>query len=115
MGAVYNAYTYFAVICLSFMCDGSMTSMIPVVTNRVFGVNRGPTVYGYMFSTFGVASMLGTLFVTTSQTRLGYHGMLLVCTCFTFSAAIITFFYKFRKMSYMALADSLGLLYPPEA
>ena len=64
--AHYNAASYSVVVCLSFMCDGSMTSMIPVVTNQVFGVNRGSTVYGYMFSTFGVASMLGTLFVKTS-------------------------------------------------
>ena len=63
--AVYEAFPYACVICLSFMCDGSMTSMIPVVTNRIWGVNRGSTVYGYMFSTFGVASMLGTLFVKT--------------------------------------------------
>ncbi len=40
--AVYNAYSYFIVICLSFMCDGSITSMVPVVTNRIFGTARGP-------------------------------------------------------------------------
>ena len=63
--AVYNAWTYAIVICFSFMCDGSITSMIPVVTNRVFGVLRGPSVYGYVFSTFGVAAMLGALLVKT--------------------------------------------------
>ena len=63
--AVNNSYTYFIVICLSFMCDGSMTSMIPVVANVVWGTKRGSSVYGYLFSTFGVASMLGTLLVTT--------------------------------------------------
>lgn len=63
--AVNNSYAYFMVICLSFMCDGSMTSMIPVVANVVWGTKRGSSVYGYLFSTFGVASMLGTLFVAT--------------------------------------------------
>lgn len=63
--SVYNKYTYFITICLTFMCDGSMTSMIPVVANKVFGLKRGPMVYSYLFSTFGIAAMLGTLFVKT--------------------------------------------------
>jgi hypothetical protein len=64
--AVFHAWSYSIVICLSFMCDGSMTSMLPVVTLHVFGLMRGNKVYGYMYSVFGAAAMLGTLFVTTS-------------------------------------------------
>ena len=93
--AVNNAASYAIVICLSFMCDGSITSMIPVVTNHVFGVKRGPSVYGYMFSTFGVAAMLGTLLVKTCQDPLGYTGMLLICLGFTICSAIIAMLYKF--------------------
>ena len=63
--AVYHASTYFIVICLSFMCDGSMTSMLPVITNKIFGLKRGGEVYGYMYSVFGAAAILGTIFVTT--------------------------------------------------
>ena len=63
--AVYSAPAYALVICFSFMCDGSITSMIPVVTNRVFGLIRGPIVYSYIFSTFGVSAMLGALLVKT--------------------------------------------------
>ena len=64
--AVNNSTSYFIVICLSFMCDGSITSMIPVVTKQVFGTSRGPSVYSYVFSTFGISAMLGTLFVKTA-------------------------------------------------
>ena len=39
--AVFQAWSYSIVICLSFMCDGSMTSMLPVVTLHVFGTKRG--------------------------------------------------------------------------
>ena len=106
--AVNNAYTYFIVICLSFMCDGSITSMIPVVTNRVFGVKRGASVYGYMFSTFGVSAMLGALLVKTCQQPLGFTGMLLICTGFTLVSAVITFFYQFYKISYLDLARKVG-------
>ena len=61
--AVYRAWSYAIVICLSFMCDGSMTSMLPVVTLHVFGIKRGGQVYSYMYSVFGVAAMLGTFAV----------------------------------------------------
>ena len=92
------------------MCDGSMTSMIPVVTNRVFGVKRGPMVYSYVFSTFGVAAMLGTLLVKTLQTKIGFTGMLIICLAFTLVAAIITYFYIFKKISYLELAEKVGFI-----
>ena len=103
------------VICLSFMCDGSITSMIPVVTNKVFGTVRGAIVYGYMFSTFGVSAMLGWLFVTVGKESLDYHGMLLICLAFTTCSAIITFFYRFEKISYVELARKIGFETPSES
>ena len=106
--AVYNSWTYAIVICFSFMCDGSITSMIPVVTNRVFGVIRGPSVYGYVFSTFGVAAILGAILVKTLQHPIGYHGMLVICLCFTIASAVLTFFYEFYKIDYLELARSKG-------
>ena len=90
------------------MCDGSMTSMIPVVTNKIFGLKRGPMVYSYVFSTFGVAAMLGTLFVKTCQTALGFTGMLLICLGFTVLAALITAFYRFERISYLEWAQRIG-------
>ena len=63
--AVYYEATYFIVVCLTFMCDGAMASMLPVVTNKLFGLKRGGNLYGIMYSVFGAAAMLGTLFVTT--------------------------------------------------
>lgn len=78
--------------------------MIPVVTQRVFGNLRGPAVYGYVFSTFGVSAMLGTLFVKTAQDPIGYHGMLIVCLGFTTISAIITIFYRFELIDFAAVA-----------
>ena len=39
--AVFQAWSYSIVICLSFMCDGSMAAILPVVTLNVFGIKRG--------------------------------------------------------------------------
>lgn len=62
-----SAWQYFIVICLSFMCDGSITSMLPVVTLQVFGLKRGNQCYGYMYSVFGASAILVAFFVKTWQ------------------------------------------------
>lgn len=54
------------VVYVRFMCDGSMTSMLPVVTLNIFKLTRGPEVYGYMYSCFGVAAIFGTILVYTA-------------------------------------------------
>ena len=41
------------------MCDGSLTSMLPAITVKQFGLERGPAVYSVMYSVFGVSSLLG--------------------------------------------------------
>ena len=61
------------------MGDGSMTSMLPVVTLNVFGLRRGTEVYGFMYSVFGLAAISGVVIVDTLQSRIGYTGMIIVC------------------------------------
>jgi MFS family permease len=89
--------TYLFAICvfINMMGDGSMTSMLPPVTIHVFGNLRGPEVYGFMFSVFGVAALTGTLLVLYVQSMIGYIGMINVCLCFTCLAAALTIFYDF--------------------
>lgn len=109
--AVYSSWQYFIVICLSFMCDGSITSMLPAVTLSVFGLIRGNQVYGYMYSVFGCASMLGAFAVTMWQQSLGYQGMLVICFFFSLSAGINAMFYDFTRVSYREIALSKGIDY----
>lgn len=86
-----------ACIWVNFMGDGSMTSMLPVVTISIFGLKRGTQVYGYMFSVFGLAAMSGLVIVGLLQQSIGYSGMLIVCLMFTSVAAVLTWFYKFNE------------------
>ena len=90
------------------MCDGATAAMLPVVTKQVFGQKRGSSVYSYLWSSFGVASILGALSVKTFLDLLGYDAMLLVCTAFSSLTALITFFYKFELISYADLAQEKG-------
>ena len=59
-----NSLLYGLCICANFMGDGSMTSMLPVVTLNIFGLKRGTEVYGFMFSEFGFAAIVGVTVVT---------------------------------------------------
>ena len=99
--AVNMPWSYAIVICLSFMCDGSMTSMLPPLSLEIFSIKRGPQVYGWMYSCFASAAMLGALFVKVGQDNIGYHGMLMVCLGSTCVAAITTFFYDFTPVNYL--------------
>lgn len=40
--AVYNKWLFFLASCLTFMCDGALTSMLPALTVAQFGILRGP-------------------------------------------------------------------------
>lgn len=60
-----SAYLFGACMFVNFMGDGSMTSMLPVVCINVFGLRRGTEVFGYLFSEFGFAALVGVLVVGT--------------------------------------------------
>jgi hypothetical protein len=86
--AVYNKWAFMVISCLTFMCDGSLTSMLPTLTVAQFGITRGPQVYSVMYSAFGAASMLGLLFVLTIKDYIGFGGMFLISFLFSTMAAI---------------------------
>ena len=89
--AVHNDWVYLAVCCLTYMCDGSLTSMLPAITIGQFGIKRGPEIYSYMYSTFGVSSMIGLFLVNTVKDEIGYPGMFAIGGCFSSMAAILTY------------------------
>lgn len=99
-----NAYAFGACMWINFMGDGSMTSMLPVVSLNVFGLRRGTEVFGYLFSEFGFAALVGVIVVGSLQPTIHYEGMLFVCLGFSCIAAILTYFYNFEeRLSYSKL------------
>lgn len=99
--AASEARAYAIVISLSFMCDGAISTMLPVVTNHVFGLTRGPAVYGYMYSAFGASAMSGTVFVKLFQGQIGYTGMLVICLALSLVSAVLTYLYQFYRIDYL--------------
>jgi hypothetical protein len=104
--AVYSGWQYGIVICLSFMCGGGMISMLPVVTLHVFGLQRGPKVYGFMYSVMGMAAFLSALCVRIWQKSIGYDGMLYISFALTLLAGINAATYQFERVSYQGLVSS---------
>ena len=67
-----------------------------------------------MYSVFGTSSMLGALFVTIWQQKLGYQGMLSICILFSASAGINAMLYSFTRVSYHEIALSKGIDFEAE-
>ena len=80
------------------MCDGSLTAMLPAVTVGQFGIERGPQVYSYMYSVFGVSSMIGlTLIDMGAKDTVGFNGMQVISFCFSSVAGIMAICLKEKK------------------
>ena len=73
------------------MCDGALPSMLPALTIDQFGITRGPEVYSVMYSSFGVASMLGLVFVLTVKDIIGFEGMFVISAIFETTAVIMVY------------------------
>ena len=86
-------WVYFFVICISMMCEGAITSILPTETLHHFGHNRGQDVYAFMFSSFGVSAITGSILVLLLQYEIGYSGMLLICLILTLVSMALTYVY----------------------
>jgi hypothetical protein len=45
------------------MCEGSIAAILPTVTLSKFGVIRGHDVFSFMYSSYGVSALMGSLLV----------------------------------------------------
>lgn len=88
--AVTSKPWFLVVTCLTFMCDGSLTAMLPAFTVDQFGMKRGPEVYSYMYSVMGVASLLTFIEVETINALGGSAKIIFfISGCFSFTAAVL--------------------------
>lgn len=87
-------YAFLVVVCISMMCEGAITSILPTETIKHFGDTRGKMIYSFMFSSFGVSAMIGWLLVMLLQYQIQFTGMLLICLGFTLISYVLTFIYQ---------------------
>ena len=58
-----NQWLYFANVCISMMCEGAITSILPTETLNHFGTIKGSEIFAFMFSSYGVSAISGSVFV----------------------------------------------------
>lgn len=87
--AVYNRLAFMLITCLTFVTDGSLASMLPAMTAMQFGDVRGPHVYSYMNSIFGVSAFLSMLIYTTNVYSIS--GMFIYSFLFSVTAAVLAY------------------------
>lgn len=73
------------------MCEGSIASILPTVTLTKFGVIRGHDVFSFMYSSYGVSALLGSVLVGSVLSIIGFSGMIWISAAFVVIACIITF------------------------
>ena len=76
--AVKNEYTFMLSVSYIFAVDGSISSMTPVLTLKIFGFQRGPEVYSIMQTATATASLLGIVIVQTCKPYEGYAGIFVI-------------------------------------
>jgi hypothetical protein len=76
------------------MCEGAITSILPTETMKHFGKERGSTVYSFMFSSFGVSAITGSIMVALLQYKIGFTGMLYICMGLTLISFLLTIIYR---------------------
>ena len=54
---------YLLIVCFSLACMGGHYSLFPTITINIMGLSKGPQIYGLLFYSFGIASLLTILYV----------------------------------------------------
>ena len=91
-------FLYAINICISMMCEGAITSILPTETMKHFGKTRGSTVYSFMFSSLGVSAITGSILVSLLQYKIGFTGMLYICMGLTLVSFLLTIIYRSESM-----------------
>lgn len=88
---VKNKYAYLVNVCISMSCEGAVTATIPPVTIQKFGLIRGHDVFGFMYASYGISTLLSTLAKNTIGYSYGFEGMIYVCAVLWVVALFLTY------------------------
>ena len=99
---------YLLIVCFSLACMGGHYALFPTVTINTMGLRKGPEIYGLLFYSFGVASLLTIVYVKIILPTLGYSFMFLIFEAMTLVAFILTFFFE-EKTDWSEILESKRL------
>ena len=79
------------VVVITMKCEGGIAAIIPTIVLKKFGMTRGHDVFSFIYSSYGMSSILGSVFNATVGAYFGMGGMVVVGGCFVLLAAILTY------------------------
>lgn len=80
-----------------FFCLGGNFALMPPAVGRLFGAKHSATIYGVLYSSFGVAAVGGAALSKVLTKSLGYQGTFLVMAGFSLVAAALSTQLSARK------------------
>lgn len=86
----YSIPMYGFVAIMSLGCMGGHYSLFPTVCQEVFGLKKGPEVYGALFYSFGCTAFLGIFYVKVLLPAIGYWWTFVIFFVMTIAAGILT-------------------------
>ena len=89
--AVHNKYTYLVVVALAMKCEGAMAAIVPTLCLKKFGITRGHQVFSFVYSSYGIASLTGSVLNATIGVWVGFEGMVYVGGLFVVAACVLTY------------------------
>jgi MFS transporter, OFA family, oxalate/formate antiporter len=75
--------------CSLFFCLAGNLALMPPVVQKVFGPKSGATIYGILYSSFAVASVVGGLLTKSLAKSLGWNGLFTVLAAMSFVATML--------------------------
>lgn len=78
--------------CLLFFCLAGNLALMPSAAQRMFGPKAGATIYGIMFSAFGIASVFGSSLTKALNSSYGWSGTFGVLSALSALATLIVTF-----------------------
>jgi len=87
-----NAIVYGICVSFNIAGAGSLLSMLPSIAISIFGLKRGPQIYGFLFSPIGMAALISLLAVNLSDNAM------LVCLIFGLISCVLCLCYNFENV-----------------
>jgi len=89
--STFSRAAFAANTCLLFLCLAGNLALMPSAAQRMFGPRAGATIYGVMFSAFGIASVGGSALTKALAASYGWSGTFnVLAACSALATIIVT-------------------------
>ena len=77
-------------VVVAMICEGSIACVLPTITVKYFGHDRGHQVHSFMYAAFGSSSVSGGILVALVGYEIGFSGIIFICGILTLVCCVLT-------------------------